>query len=110
MASTESYVVCGVDVYRTPEIAADDGVEIDTSKKFRLHGLPDMFFSGRHYRIIHHNSNFYDAQTSIPDLREALIELQPDRVSVLVRRVLEQNDTDTAYVLTPLSDSELDEL
>ena len=103
------YVVCGVDVYRTPEIAAEDKVELDKSKPCKWN--IDMFFSGRHYRVLHLlDSDEYDPQSTIADLRSRIMELKAKGTNFLLEDVLEQDDWDTAYVLTPLYDSELSEL
>ncbi len=113
------YAVCGVDVYRRPEIALEDGVEIDRSRKLpftvplatgRVH-KPEMFFSGRYYRVIHLlDSDDYDPQSTVADLRSRMMELEARGTGLLDEEFLEQEDGDTAYVLTPLYDSELAEL
>jgi hypothetical protein len=103
------HAICGVDLYRRPEIAVEDGVEIDQSRPCPW--ADDMFFSGRHYRIIHLlDSDEYDLQSTVADLRAKMIELKSRGTGFLNNDVLEQEDGDTAYVLTPLYDSELDEL
>lgn len=113
------HVICGVDVYRRPEIAIEDNVEIYKSRPlpFKIsfaNGMfdkPDMFFSGRHYQVIHLlDLEEYDPQSTVADLRARMMELKAKGAGFLKENVLEQEDGDTAYVLTPLTDSEMDQL
>lgn len=112
-AATEGRVyphaVCGVDVYRRPEIATEDDVEIDRSRPCTWDD--GMFFSGRHYRVIHLlDFDEYDPQSTVADLRARMKELKVKGAGFLDDDILEQEDRDTAYVLTPLYGSEMDEL
>lgn len=113
------YVVCGVDVYRRPEIAVKDRVGIDQSRPFPfkiplatgMRHESDMFFSNRHYRVIHLlDSENYDTQLTVADLRTRVIQLKAKGAGLLNGVILEQEDGDTAYVLTPLHNSELSQL
>ena len=115
-----NYLVCGVDVYRRPEIAAEDNVSIDQSRRLPFEFLgtlhfvrnrPEMFFSGRHYRIISLDGlNEYDPYTTIADAKGRLNELQVDGFGFLIEEHLEIEDGEVAYVLTPLTDQEMDKL
>ncbi len=99
------HAICGVNVYRRPEIATEDEVEIDRSRPCAW--ADDMFFSGRHYQVIHLlNLDEYDPQSTIPELRARMMQLKAKGAGFIDEDVLEQKDGDTAYVLTPLSDSE----
>ncbi|MBI2125572.1 hypothetical protein HYU08_03380 [Candidatus Woesearchaeota archaeon] len=115
-----NYLVCGVDVYRRPEIAAENNISIDRSRRLpfefpgTLHFVrnrPEMFFSGRHYRIISLDDlNEYDPYTTIADVKGRLRELQVDGFGFLIEEYLEIEDGEVAYVLTPLTDQEMDKL
>ena len=103
------YAVCGVDVYRRPEIAEEDGMGIDESRVCKW--ADHLYFSGRHYRIIHLlDSNEYDTRSTIAELKGRLKELNARGAEFLRRSILEQCDVNTAYVLTRLSADELSEL
>lgn len=113
------YIVVGVDVYRTLECAGEDGVDIDLNRPLIIRdsqGLkgvhdPTMYFSGRHYRIINlENENDYNPQSTIYDSKQRLKELGAIGCSVLDEDILEQVDLNSGYVLTPLYESEMNEL
>jgi len=109
------HLVCGVDVYMRPEIAAQDGLEINQSKPYPMKkniSLSEViFFSDRYYRIIHLlDPDKYDSQTTITDVRNRMKEIQAKGAGFLKHSVIEQENKDAAYVLTPLSDQEYQEL
>jgi hypothetical protein len=115
----EPYVVGGVDVYRTKKAAQEDCAEIDITRLFpeelrvrqRLIIISPLFFSGRHYRVIDlRNEDEYLPQTTISELRDYLREQNIGLVGLLSKEVLESLDADSAYVLTPLVETELEEL
>ncbi len=115
------HLICGVDVYRTPEIAEEDGVEIDRSRPYfsmtgeaKPHFLsPEtgMYFSGRYYRVINLlDLEDYDPHTTVSEVKERMKELKAKGAGFLTEKVLEVEDSDAAYVLTPLTDEEMSEL
>ncbi len=113
------HVICGVDLYRTKEAALEDEAKIDLSRPFPfeinsatgLYLTREMYFSNRHYRILHLlNQEEYDPQTTIADVIDRMKELQAKGAGFVSKDVLEQEDVDTAYVLTPLDVTELKEL
>lgn len=116
------YVVCGVDVYRSPEAAIEDRTEIEISKPLSA-SLTDtaglhftaintgLFFSGRHYRIVHLlDLEEYDSCSDIAEVKERIKKLRVEGSGLLKGSYLESLDTDCAYVLTPLNEGELEEL
>ena len=103
------HMVCGVDVYKRPETALEDNGQIDQLKSYSPES--DMFFSGRHYRIIHLlDPDEYDPRSTIAEVKNQARQLRMRGAGVLLHDVLEQQDRDVAYVLTPLRDAELVEL
>ena len=113
------HLVVGVDVYRSLSAAKEDKVEVDKGKQLfitnsyneKLFIHPPVYFSGRHYRIINlKDCEEYDSQSTILDLKNRLKEIGARGMSVINGDVLEQSDINSGYVLTPLYESELEEL
>ncbi|GEM_PF-6797587 len=105
------YVVCGVDVYKTPEAAREEDSNIDRQRPCVY--AEEMFFSDRHYRIIHlldETEEEYDPRIDIGDIKNRLKQLKAKRIGFLNRDYLEEDDDEVLYVLTPLTHEEEAEL
>jgi hypothetical protein len=103
------YITVGVDVYRRPEIAIEDEIKIDETRPcFYAQG---MFFSARYFEVIHLlDDEKYDSHSTIGEVKVRMKDLRAQGTGLLTAENLAHEDEDTAYVLTPLTDSELKEL
>lgn len=102
------HLICGVDLYLDRDVAERDGEKIDESRP--CPEVRSMFFTGRHYRVI----DLRDLEDYIPlgdieEVRDYLVRLaeKPDGVNALREPVLEQEDGESAFMLTPLDDVEM---
>lgn len=101
------HLVCGVEVYKRLDSCAEEEISsLDTQRILSNISL-NMFFGNRHYRVIHlTDPELYDPQSTLKDLGERIRELRIKGIGTLKEYILEQEDIDTAYVLTPLNEPE----
>ena len=102
------HLVCGVDVYLNRDVAERDNQEIDESRQCPWDC--SMFFWNRHYRIIDlRDPEDYNPCSDIEEVRDKLVRMKEKKggINVLHEPMLEQEDGESAYVLTPLDDVEL---
>jgi len=105
---TSNMLICGVDVYRTRQVASEDKVTLDETRQLTEFKLKDLYFSSRHYRLIDlQRPDTYSPASDLVELRELLHSAGGRVFNVLERGILEESDFSTAYVLTPLKYDEL---
>lgn len=100
------HIICGVDVYMTPESAAEDGSVVNESRPCIYNRT--MFFSSRHYRIIAaRDGEDYRPCGTVEEIVLTAKKMGIRGAALLSQDVVEQDDGSAAYVLTPLDDIEM---
>ncbi|HIJ11598.1 TPA: hypothetical protein HA278_06070 [Candidatus Woesearchaeota archaeon] len=98
------HMVCGIDTYLPP----NEGQNVDLDMARPCPRNDRKFFAGRGYRIFHlRDPDEYDPHSTIPELRERLIELGAKGAGFLEETLLESDDSFVAYMATPLTEEEM---
>ncbi len=104
---TFTYALYGVDVYRSPDCAIEDNVYIDLTRPCDVNKR--LFFSGRFLTVL--NCQEPDEECFFSSVQELKSEFNNIKFGYLCNRtVIQTGDTDIAYIASPLTETEINDL